>query len=160
MHLPHGKNHSSRKSGKGLWHSLWLVWIRLGRSCRRKEKVILICGFFRWFIICRYMQKLILFVVIYLCPSLGVCVGGKNLNELFCLLSSHHLNSFVFQVSVRWENHTSPVFCLQLFPSTPATSTQTDTSFLHREKRAAARCMPLLCLCGAGLCLPEAEETS
>lgn len=58
----------------------------------------------------------------YLSLSLSRSVGGggKNLNELFCLLSSHHLNSFVFQVSVRWENHTSPVFCLQLLSFNPS----------------------------------------
>lgn len=40
--LPQDKNHSYRKSGKGILHSLWDVQGRLGRSCRRKEKVILI----------------------------------------------------------------------------------------------------------------------
>lgn len=42
LHLPQSKNHSYRKSGKGILHSLWHVQGRLERSYRRKEKVILI----------------------------------------------------------------------------------------------------------------------
>lgn len=43
------------------------------------------------------MQKLIVFIIIYLYPSLGMYVfAWENLNELFCLLSSHHLDSVVF----------------------------------------------------------------
>lgn len=49
-------------------------------------------------------------------------MGGveSSLNELFYLLSSHHLNPFVFQASVRWENHTSPIFCLHLLSFNPS----------------------------------------
>lgn len=69
--------------------------------------------------------------------SLSRSGGGGDLNELFCLLSSHHLNSFVFQVSVRWENHTSPVFCLQLLSFNPSYQ-HTDGHELSPQREAGS----------------------
>lgn len=67
-------------------------------------------------------------------------------------------------MSVRWESPTSLILCLPSPPPSLPSSQHTDG---HRsalptgsQEQAAARGALLPCLCGAGLCLPKAEEES
>lgn len=101
------------------------------------------------------MQKL--FIIIYLCPSPGMCVfAWDNINELFCLLSSHHLDSVVF-TSVCEMGESYFIHSLSSISSSFTPSSQyTDghMSFLSacsQEQAAARGCSPSLLIWGRTL---------
>lgn len=87
------------------------------------------------------MQKLIVFIIIYLYPSLGMCVfAWENPNELFCLLSSHPLDSVVFTSICETGESYLPIFCLPSPPPPHPSSQFTDghMSFLPTYKLPGA----------------------
>lgn len=113
------------------------------------------------------MQTLIVFIIIY--PSLGMCVfAWKNLNELFCLLFSHHVDCVVFtsvcETGESWDSVVFTAYLTHLLSSIPSSSpvhrwTHELPTYPLPGAGVCKGCSPSL-LRGAGLCLPEAEERS
>lgn len=100
-----------------------------------------------------------------------MCVfAWENLNELFCLLFSHHPDSVVFtSVCETGESWDSVVFTtyftlvshfllLHLQPPVHRWTRNLPTYTLQEQASAGGALLP--CLEGAGLHLPEAEERS